>query len=291
VNRFLISLVLLVGCRSEQPTDENRTSATSQIPTVVVTSYALYAMATEVAADAVVVTWSSADAEDPREWKPAPDDLRLLQSADAIFLNGAGYEPWVQNVSLPRSRTIDTSEAYRERLLAAEGTVTHQHGPKGSAAGGDVVPTTWLDPELAINQLRQLERRLKQLIPEAAKQVSSRADALAAKLERIGTALDAVREQAVDRTVSVDSADYDYLIARLGWTSAIMPAADETNAAVRDGDFFFHDVGTKASLESLTERGLIPVAIDLCERPLSTSSLADRMQGNTDRLKALLSAP
>jgi len=53
--------------------------------------------------------------QDPVYWTPTIADITAYQQSDLILLNGAGYAKWVKKVSLPRSKTVDTSRQLKER--------------------------------------------------------------------------------------------------------------------------------------------------------------------------------
>ena len=74
---------------------------------------------------------------DPETWQPGIAELSALQEADLILLNGAGHYGWTERVSLPRSRTVDTSRAFADALIAVEG-VTHSHGDEGEHSHGAI---------------------------------------------------------------------------------------------------------------------------------------------------------
>ncbi|MEZ6132119.1 MAG: zinc ABC transporter substrate-binding protein [Planctomycetaceae bacterium] len=290
MNRFLIITVLLAGCSSQPSDGLPPVLPDTKRPTVVVTSYALFAMATEIGGDSVTVIWPAMEATDPQLWQPTADDIRLLQSADAILLNGAGYEPWVQNLSLPRSRTIDTSLAYRDRLKPLSGKMTHQHGPQGAAVAGQVVSATWLDSDLAIRQLRQVETCLVELADDSADRISNRASSLADSLEQVSAAVDEIAAQVPARRVAADSSDFDYLIASLNWeriSSGTEPADSNGTEVV-----YFFEAGSQQPLPaSATEHGMTPVSIDVCRRVDADESFVERLQSNVDALRSLSTDP
>jgi len=43
---------------------------------------------------------------DPAYWKPTPKEVSAMQQADLIILNGASYEQWLKNVSVPPSKLV-----------------------------------------------------------------------------------------------------------------------------------------------------------------------------------------
>ena len=81
------------------------------------------------------------------------------------MLNGAGYARWIQKVSLPGLRTVDTSAGFKDRLIAAAGNVSHSHGPGGEHAHTGTAFTTWLDLSQAVRQARTIAEALKRRRP------------------------------------------------------------------------------------------------------------------------------
>lgn len=102
---------------------------------------------------------------DPAFWKPDDETVRQYQKADLIILNGAGYERWTQKVSLPMLRTVDTSKAYKERLIHIQTNVSHSHGPKGDHSHGGTAFTTWLDFSQAAMQAEAIYQALVSKMP------------------------------------------------------------------------------------------------------------------------------
>jgi zinc transport system substrate-binding protein len=71
---------------------------------------------------------------DPVYWIPSIADISAYQQADLILLNGAGYAKWITKVSLPGSKTVDTSRSFKDRYITVKEVMTHSHGPEGEHA-------------------------------------------------------------------------------------------------------------------------------------------------------------
>ena len=97
---------------------------------------------------------------DPADWQPSIEDVLSIQQATVILINGAGYEPWVQTMTLPTSRIVDTSIGFKDHYLKVEGAVTHQHGPEGSHSHDTLASTTWMDLSLAAQQAFSVKEAL-----------------------------------------------------------------------------------------------------------------------------------
>jgi zinc transport system substrate-binding protein len=113
-------------------------------------------MAERIGGDRVRVELPVPREIDPAFWSPEPGQVSEYQSADVILLNGAGYAKWVDRATLPSSKLVNTSSSFRERYIEVEDATTHSHGPQGEHDHGENAFTTWLDPELAVEQARAI---------------------------------------------------------------------------------------------------------------------------------------
>ena len=103
--------------------------------------------------------------EDPAFWMPDRKTISDYQRADLILLNGANYAKWVNKVTLPQFRVVDTSAELEEQFISVEGTVTHTHGPTGEHAHKGVAFTTWIDFKLATEQAKAIMKALSRKRP------------------------------------------------------------------------------------------------------------------------------
>jgi zinc transport system substrate-binding protein len=104
--------------------------------------------------------------EDPAFWTPDIKTIQTIQQCDLIVLNGANYSKWVNKVSLPKSKIVDTSKLFRDRYIHEDQGVTHSHGPEGEHSHGEVAFTIWLDFDFAIQQARAISKVLIRKIPD-----------------------------------------------------------------------------------------------------------------------------
>jgi zinc transport system substrate-binding protein len=123
---------------------------------------------------------------DPANWQPTAEEIGAFQEAELVLLNGANYAKWTATATLPRSRLVNTSAGFADRLITVDGVVTHSHGPEGDHSHGETAFTTWLDPALAAEHGRAIHAELSARRPGAVAQL----DAGLAALERDLAALD-----------------------------------------------------------------------------------------------------
>ena len=120
--------------------------------TVHVVNYPLKYFAERIGGTHVQVVLPVPADEDPVYWAPTASDIGAFQQADLILLNGAGYAKWVNKVSLPRAKTVDTSRGFKDQYITVKETLTHSHGAEGEHAHEGLAFTTWLDLSLAAKQ-------------------------------------------------------------------------------------------------------------------------------------------
>ena len=126
-------------------------AAAQDRPRIVAVNGALTYFAEQLAGDAAEVAFPVPEGVDPSFWRPSIADISAIQEADLILLNGASFATWIDRVSLPRSRVVNTSAAIEERFIVTE-SITHSHGDGGEHSHEGLAAYTWLDPTLAIAQ-------------------------------------------------------------------------------------------------------------------------------------------
>ena len=211
---FLLSL-LLAACGGESAPEPAAADAAKTRPLIIASNFPLYFFAREIAGDSAEVIFPSMEG-DPANWKPGSEAIARMQSADLVILNGAGYESWLNWVSLPNDVLLDTSAGIGGRLIAMEEETVHQHGPEGEHSHQGFAFTIWLDPTLAMEQASAIEQAISGLVPENREAHQARLADLNARLakldEELRTAFDALGDQPLVFSHPV----YQYLAARYG---------------------------------------------------------------------------
>jgi zinc transport system substrate-binding protein len=283
----IIGLVL-TGCSQKEAA-----APVQAAPVVYTVNYPLAYFADTIAGGVVQVVFPEMEG-DPAFWEPTPEQIGEFQKADLILLNGAGYAKWVSKVSLPQSRLVDTSAAFKDELIAIDDSVTHTHGPEGAHAHGNVAFTTWLDPRLAAQQLAAIQFALSTqgMVDEA--KVKALEDQLAD--------LDAQLEQAFarfeDQPLLGSHPVYQYLTQRYGlnlksvhWEPDVLP--DEAMLQELDKILKMHPAkimlweGTPMdkTVALLASRGISCVVFDPCGNRPENGDYMQVMQENARVLK------
>lgn len=119
---LLLPLLLLAACK---PAATAPTASATGKPRVLVVNHPLHAFASRLGGDAIEAVFPAPADEDPAFWQPDDTALTAFQQADLILLNGATYSKWADKASLPTSRSVDTSAAFKDRFIQIEETTTH----------------------------------------------------------------------------------------------------------------------------------------------------------------------
>jgi zinc transport system substrate-binding protein len=204
------SFVLLVLCAcclvSGDSVADNR-------PVVYASNYPLYFFATEIAGDEAEVRLPEIGG-DPARWTPGAEQVADLQSAELVLLNGAGYEGWLDFVSLREERLVDTTAGIRDRLLPLEEETVHQHGPEGEHSHAGTAFTTWLNPQLAVAQAEAIAAALVRLSPGHEAAFTGRLARLSDRLNQLDLDLAQTFEALGNQPLLFSHPVYQYLQAR-----------------------------------------------------------------------------
>jgi zinc transport system substrate-binding protein len=211
--------VLSLGC-SREPEPIQTPGLTSseaeraEPPAVVVVNRPLYDFVRTLAGDAALVTLPVPAGIDPSHWTPAPEEIIAMQSADLILRNGAGYAAWLDRAALPRSRMVDTSVSFADRLIELTTETTHSHGDSGQHTHTDQAFTTWLDFDQARLQATIVEDALIRLLPDERASIQANAEVLRNDLRALDERMLRVAAQIGDTPLIVSHPVYHYWARR-----------------------------------------------------------------------------
>jgi zinc transport system substrate-binding protein len=206
--------LLLLACTPADDTDPPSDAAAASTLSVYVVNDPLRYFAERIAGARANVVFPAPPGVDPAYWIPDPETVAAYQGADLILRSGAGYARWIELASLPRARTIDTSQAFRERLLPLEETVAHRHGPTGEHTHTGLAFTTWLDPTLASLHAAAIADALVRLRPEHETEFRQNLGALEHDLKALDQQLATAARRLGATPLLFSHPVYPYLIQR-----------------------------------------------------------------------------
>lgn len=212
--------VVLCGC-GDRPSAEapgRRVSGGDARPVVYVTFHPLEYFASRIGGEAVeVVNPLPADA-DAATHQPSDEALLGYQQADLILVNGTGFEQWLESVSLPVTRVVDTTAGLSEEERIGHESMTHSHGPEGEHTHEGLDGHTWLDPHIAARQARAIAAALAGMLPDRADEFERRLEELEGDLAGLDESLRALAPRVEGAYLIASHPSYNYLSRRYGWS-------------------------------------------------------------------------
>jgi len=210
-----VALMLCAGCsgKAESPAS----SAGGDVKVVYTTFYPTRYFAERIGGDAISVVCPLPDGADPIFWMPEAGVIGEYQKADLVIINGASFEKWVEKVSLPSSKIVDTAQPLKDGFVKFKNAVTHTHGPAGAHSHEGIDGHTWVDPLNAKVQAEQIKAALVKLVPESAEAMEANFKALAADLDALDEAFRALAKKDSGRVILASHPAYNYLAKRYGF--------------------------------------------------------------------------
>lgn len=196
VSIILVVVFLLIGCSAA---NRGRSSAALTAPanagtmpiTIATSFYPMYIMTLNVAADipnVKIVDMTQPTTGCLHDYAVTPDDMKNLEAAQFIVVNGAGMESFMSKVikQFPNLRIIDSSK-----------NIPLIHG---GGDGGDN-PHLWVSISNAILQVKNIGEQLSSLDPSNAQKYTANTAAYVKKLEaqrdRMHQALDGLTNRDI----------------------------------------------------------------------------------------------
>ncbi len=184
--------------------------------TIYVVNYPLQYFAQRIAEAHATVAFPVPPDVDPAFWNPGVEVIAEYQRADLIILNGANYAKWIDKVTLPRSKLVDTSASFKDQYIPLANLVMHTHGPGGEHADTGVAPTTWLDFHLAADQARAIADAMSRKRPALRDIFESNYKALEDDLLRLDRDLKGIVVSNMHEPLVASHPVYQYFARRYG---------------------------------------------------------------------------
>ena len=292
----MLLLIALAGCEGRPAAEQRGAEAATQPAVVVASNYPLYFFTSEIAGGSPEIVLPRIEG-DPANWRPEAADITRMQSASLLILNGAGYESWLDWVTLDDRNLVDTTAALNASLIPLARETVHQHGPEGEHSHSGWAFTTWLDPELAARQAREIEQALSRLHPENQARYARNLDELTTRLEALDHALREAFSSLQSQPLMFSHPVYQYLEARYGLDGASLHwEPDEEPGArawieLRDtlrghpaALMIWEDEPLEATAARLAEFGVQPLVFHTASNTPAQGDYFEVMRANIDRL-------
>jgi len=204
--------IMLAGCTESAPQGGHGKVK------VVASFYPLYDFAKNVGGNRVEVNVLIPMGTEPHEFEPTASDIRKLSEADVFLYNGAGMEPWADNIvqGVNRKDLIVADTSAGIPLLKSDGHEEHESDKAEHANTGGFDPHFWLDPVLAKVQVNNIRDALIQADPEGRAYYENNAAAYNAKLDSLDSKIKTAMSNCSKHDILVTHATLGYFCKRYG---------------------------------------------------------------------------
>jgi zinc transport system substrate-binding protein len=183
---------------------------------VLATFLPVYCFTANVAGDLADVDHLLPVGAEPHDFQFTPREMRKLEAADVVVLNGLGIESWLD-------RAIESAGGSKELVRAGEGLSSElipqaqyitggedQAATKGSAPN----PHIWLDPRLAAREVTNIAAALEKADPANSAGYEKNAQAYLARLAKLDADLAAELAPLKGRSIITSHDAFPYFARR-----------------------------------------------------------------------------
>ncbi len=297
VTLLTVLSILLVGCNPGNIKPSAKKTV-SPMPQVYVTNYPLKYFAERIGAGLVDVHFPMTEDGDPAFWQPNSQAIARYQTADAIITNGATYEKWIANATLPDAKLVDSSRSFGGKFIQMAEVETHSHGPGGEHSHTGTAFTTWIDFDQAAQQAGAVKDAIVKLVPSQKDVLEKNLVVLVADMKQLDEEMLAVGKLVGDRPIIASHPVYDYWARRYSlklksvlWEPDVVPSAEAIDQLKKLLDGHAAQVmiweGTPApeSVEKLKAIGIASVVFDPCGNVPETGDWLTTMHSNISSLR------
>jgi len=175
---FLVAIILVGTILALYFSNSIAPVSTSRLK-VIATFYPLYDFAQNVGGNKTDVSILVPETVDVHEFEPTPSSIEDVSSANVLIYNGAGLEPWIQDVvsAAGNSKLIQVDTSHGINLLPVPSEF--QNGNR------TIDPHIWLDPINAKQQINNILQGFIKADPADSQYFTQNAQAYEAKLDNL----------------------------------------------------------------------------------------------------------
>jgi zinc/manganese transport system substrate-binding protein len=185
----------------------------------VVTSFPpLYCFAANIAGNVATVDNLLPPGAEPHDFQFSPREMREVQSADVVVVNGLGLESWLTHVmntmSNPRSVIVATTGLSEADLIPFAPNLEDPMMTREVSTNFN--PHTWLDPQLAEQAVANILVAMQHVDPANAAAYATNAAAYITRLQRLDTDMQHELAPFKDQAMVTYHDAFPYLARRYG---------------------------------------------------------------------------
>lgn len=206
----MILFTLLGACG--QVDNQNRSEEKDKLD-IVTTFYPVYDFTKNIVGDAGNVEMLIPAGTEPHDWEPSAKNMAKIQEADVFVYHDPNLETWAQKVVKARDKKLSIQGTKGITLRSASEEEGHE-----KSHSHQLDPHTWVDPHLAIKEVKTIEQQLIAKYPSKKKIFQKNADKYLTKLEKLDAKYKEELAQAKQKSFVTQHAAFAYLAAEYGLT-------------------------------------------------------------------------
>jgi zinc transport system substrate-binding protein len=213
--RLLLLLPVIALFAACKPAADPENSASSGRLRILATFLPVHAHAAAIAGDRAIVEAIVAGDVGAHDFSPRPADMQRIAKADVLVFNGAGMEPWLDDLIKQAAKRnlkkvdLSTGVELLNNPPALDGGHHHDHGEHN--------PHLWLDPVIAIQQVETLRDALMAADPEGTAIYQENAAGYIAKLRELDVDFQTILGPLPSKKLVTFHDAFPYLSKRYGF--------------------------------------------------------------------------
>ncbi len=250
------------------------------------TNYPLLYFTQRIGGEKLDLHYPISEAEDATHYFPDEKQILELQDADLIVRNGAGFEPWIDELNMPGAKMVNTSAAFTNQYLRVR-PARPNNGTDLKDSDPDTASFTWLNFRFAGQQAYEIKKKLVEIDPENKDYFEENYGKLALELSQLNRKAIEILDPYMGMRFYCSSPVYQYFGQAYLIDIQNIPLEKEKREESW-GIVLSPDQPSEESRTSLESMGLDIVVFDPCISPPSSGDFLSKMIEGMQNLEKTL---
>ncbi|HEN8362943.1 TPA: zinc ABC transporter substrate-binding protein [Enterococcus faecium] len=214
MKKYLLTATVMIGALLFAACgNTNKEADKKEDLTIVTTFYPMYDFTKEIVGDEGNVKLLIPAGTEPHDFEPSAKERAEISDADVFVYNSSDMEFFVDSLkdSVDSKQTLMIEAAKGIDRLESQEADEHEESEEGHGHSHEYDPHVWLDPVLAIKEVRTIAEELGEKYPDKKETFTKNTDAYIKKLEALDQKYSDELKDATNRTFVTQHAAFAYL--------------------------------------------------------------------------------
>lgn len=214
MKKYLLTATVMIGALLFAACgNTNKEADKKEDLTIVTTFYPIYDFTKEIVGNEGNVKLLIPAGTEPHDFEPSAKERAEISDADVFVYNSSDMEFFVDSLkdSVDSKQTLMIEAAKGIDRLESQEADEHEESEEGHDHAHEYDPHVWLDPVLAIKEVRTIAGELGEKYPDKKEIFTKNADAYIKKLEALDQKYSEELKNATNRTFVTQHAAFAYL--------------------------------------------------------------------------------